>query len=71
MDTIILFENLHERHGENYSDSQLRLWARMYVNGFHKDLDIPPNVPAILSVGVRAKIKANISQKLLQEQQQQ
>ena len=35
-----IFETLREKH-ENFSDPQLRLWACMYVNGFHKDLDNP------------------------------
>ena len=42
-----VYENLREKHSEQYSDPKLRLWARMYVDGIHKDLDIPPNVPAI------------------------
>ena len=42
-----IFEILHDKHSEKYSDPQLRLWARMYLNGIHNDLDTPPNVPAI------------------------
>lgn len=42
-----IFEQLRNKHSENYSDPQLRLWARMQVNGHHSDLDSPPNVPAI------------------------
>ena len=40
-------KNLQEKHSEQYSDPQLRLWARMYVNGIHADLETPPDVPAI------------------------
>jgi len=42
-----VFNILHEKHAENFNDFQLRLWARMYVNGTCKSLDTPPNVPAI------------------------
>ena len=42
-----IFERLCDRHSENYSDPQLRLWARMQVNGHHNDLDSLPNVRAI------------------------
>ena len=41
------FKVLYEKHSEEYSAPQLRLWARMYGNGLHDDLDNPPNVPAI------------------------
>ena len=50
-----IYENLCEKHSEQYSDPQLRLWARMYVNGIHKDLDITPNVPAITGQIVKRK----------------
>ena len=39
-----IFEQLHDRHSEKYSDPQLRLWARMHVNGHHTDLDSPPQL---------------------------
>ena len=39
------FKVLQEKHSEEYSAPQLRLWARMYGNGLHDDLDNPPNVP--------------------------
>ena len=42
-----LFLQLCDRHSENHSDPQLRLWARMQVNGHHNDLHSPPNVLAI------------------------
>jgi len=41
------FHTLRKNHGEEFSDPQLRLWARMYVNKLHTDLENPPNVPAI------------------------
>ena len=43
-----IFETLREKHSvEEFSDPQLRLWARMYANVSHSDLDHPPQVPAI------------------------
>lgn len=50
---------LREKHSENFSTPQLRIWARMHVNGYHDDLDIPPNVPAI-SGHYRTKAKRMI-----------
>ena len=49
------YESLYKKHSENFSGPQLRLWARMYVNGFHKNLDTPPNVPAITGQHQNAK----------------
>ena len=49
------FQKLHDKHSEDYSDPQLRLWARMCVNAFHDDFDTPPNVPAITGQPVRRK----------------
>lgn len=49
------FRKLHDKHSDDYSDPQLRLWARMYVNGLHDDFDTPPNVPAITGQPVRRK----------------
>ena len=42
-----LFQDLKDRHGNDYSGPQLRLWARMMSNGLHEDLDNPPRVPMI------------------------
>ena len=56
-DIVDIFETLREKHsvGEYYSDPQLRLWARMYANGSHSDLDHPPQVPAITGQVCRQK----------------
>ena len=51
-----IFETLREKHSvDEYSDPQLRLWARMYANGSHSDLDHPPQVPAITGQVCRLK----------------
>lgn len=43
---------------ENFSDPHLRLcMAHMHVNGFHKDLDTPPDVTAITGQIQSAKCK--------------
>ncbi len=41
------FRSLREKHSENLSDPQLRLWAQMQSNGLHDNLDSPSNLPAI------------------------
>ena len=52
------FKVLYEKHCEEYSAPQLRLWARMYGNGLHDDLDNPPNVPAITGQPIKKKKEA-------------
>ena len=39
---------LFEKHGDNYSNPQLRLWACMIICGTHDNLDSPPRVPMIV-----------------------
>ena len=43
-----IFLELKEKHGDDYSVPQLRLWARMITSGTHDNLDDPPRVPMIL-----------------------
>ena len=43
VDKIILI--LRDKHQDRFSGPQLRLWARMNVNGQHESLDTPPNIP--------------------------
>ena len=50
-----VFLTLHEKHANQFSDPQLRLWARMQVNGLHNDLENPPNVPAITGQPIKKK----------------
>ena len=40
-----LILQLREKHNDQFSGSQLRLWARMKINGQHESLDAPPNIP--------------------------
>ena len=49
------FRTLRETHGAEFSDPQLRLWARMHANGIHSDLETLPNVPAITGEPVKRK----------------
>ena len=51
-----IFERLRDRHSENYSDSQLKLWAHMQVNGHRNDLDSPPMYQTLL-VSLSTNIK--------------
>ena len=57
------FQKLHDKYSDDYSDPQLRLWARMCVNGFHDDFDTPPNVPAITGQPVRRHRGSNCHHK--------
>ena len=41
------FTELCKKHNEKYTTPQLKLWARMIVNGLHENYDCPPNVPMI------------------------
>lgn len=39
-------QELREKHGEElFSGAQLRLWARMKLNGQHNSMDHPPQIP--------------------------
>ena len=49
------FRTLRKEHSDKFSDPQLRLWARMYANGLHNDLENPPNVPAITGEPTKRK----------------
>jgi hypothetical protein len=40
-----VFQKLSELHPEGYSGLQLRLWARMKVNGQHESMDCPARIP--------------------------
>ena len=40
-----IVESLRDKHGENFSGPQYRMWARMKLNGQHSSLDQPPPYP--------------------------
>ena len=42
-----IFQNLKEKHGNEYSGPQLRLWARMIIAHTHDDMNNPPKVSMI------------------------
>ena len=54
------FRTLREKHKDKFSDPQLRLWARMHVNGIHSNLETPPNVPAITGEPAKRKREEKI-----------
>ena len=39
------FEKLKKKHGSNFSDPQLQLWARLLRRGVHQSDDEPPDIP--------------------------
>lgn len=52
-----IFKQLKEKHADAYTDPQLRLWARMIVNGTHGNLVDPPHVPMIMGAPLPKKQK--------------
>lgn len=40
-----IVQKLRERHSDRFSLPQMRLWARMKLNGQHDCLDNPPQIP--------------------------
>ena len=40
-----LAQELREKHADQFSGPQLRLWARMKLNGQHNSMDHPPQIP--------------------------
>lgn len=52
-----IFKDLKEKHADDYSIPQLRLWARMISTGSHDSLDDPPRVPMILGAPLPKKQK--------------
>ena len=40
-------QELSDKQGKNYTEAQLRVWVRLIINGLHKDMDNPPNIPII------------------------
>ena len=48
-------QELSDMHGKKYTEAQLRVWARLVVNGLHKDMDSPPNIPIISGEPVKKK----------------
>ena len=45
-----IYEQLKDRHQENFTGPQLRLWARMLRSGRYSDYDHPPRVPLITGI---------------------
>lgn len=55
------FKVLQDKHSEEYSSPQLCIWARMYGNGLHDDLDDPPNVTAITGQPIKKRRKQSMN----------
>lgn len=50
-----VFKELKEKHGSKFSTTQLRLWARMFSNNLHDDLEEPPSIPPFCSTPKRSR----------------
>ena len=55
----MVFQQLKELHGEQFSGPQLRLWARMNVNCQHESLDSPPRIPIFSGVTPTKTVMSN------------
>lgn len=51
----VVFKDLKEKHGSNFSTPQLRMWAHMVSNNLHDDLKEPPNIPAFSPTPKRSR----------------
>ena len=60
-----IVKDLKERHPDDYSGPQLRLWARMISNGLHEDLDDPPRVPMITGAGPKRQKQESLTDALI------
>ncbi len=57
-----IVETLREKHGEDYSEPQYRVWARMKLNGQHSSLDQAPHYPLFgATPGGRKKTQDSLS----------
>lgn len=54
-----VFQQLQELHHDQYSGPQLRLWARMKVNGQHDSIDSPPRIPLFSGLTPNRPAKSN------------
>lgn len=63
MDEIV--KDLKERHPDEYSGPQLRLWARMICNGLHENLDCAPRVPMITGSGPKRQKQESLTDALI------
>ena len=50
-----IVKELKEKHYDNYTTPQLRLWACMIASGIHDDMDDPPRVPMIIGAPIPKK----------------
>ena len=55
------FEQLKEKHGENYTQFQLRIWSEMYVSGIYSSLEDPHNTSMFIRAGGGDKTKKRSS----------
>ena len=56
--------DLSKNHSDKYNEQQLRLWARMVVNGQHSDLEEPPNIPLLTGTSKKNPKKESITDAL-------
>ena len=60
-----IVQTLRDKHGEKFcSGPHFRIWARMYLNGQHSSLDLPPNNPLFSNYGPKAPKKESLADAL-------
>jgi len=42
-----IVQEVVDEHGDNYTEAQLRVWARLIVNRLHSSTNTPQNIPII------------------------
>ena len=57
----VVFQDLKEKHGSNFSTPQLCMWARMVSNDLHDDFEEPPNIPAFSSTPHQPSVSGAVS----------
>ena len=62
-----LEETLLKRHEHSYTMMQLRIWAEMYIGGYHKSLDDPPTTSMFSRAGSGDSQKRKTSQESVVE----
>ena len=55
-------QELLDKHGDKYTEAQLRVWARLIVNGLHLDTDKPPDIPIITGEPTKKRRKLDPKQ---------
>ena len=59
-----LTNELHEKHGDQFSRPQLKLWTRMKLNNQHDNMEHPPQIPLFTGSIVNKPKRESLSEAL-------